>query len=185
MNTVVTSKEEILKTSRELIRQQGWSAVSIRSVAAACGVSVGSIYNYFESKADLMRAAVESVWFEIFHRPEDRAVFQDTQACMAWMYERMAYGCRQYPGFFTLHSLGFLQGDKAAGKQRMQWAWRHIQEELCAVLRQDARIRPDAFREQFTVEAFADVLFSLMLSALLKEDYDPAPVLEIIRRTLY
>ena len=67
----------------------------------------------------------------------------------------------------------------------MQWAWRHIQEELCAVLRQDSRIRPDAFREQFTVEAFADVLFSLMLSALLKEDYDPAPVLEIIRRTLY
>lgn len=42
MNTVVTSKEEILKASRELIRQQGWSAVSIRSVAAACGVSVGS-----------------------------------------------------------------------------------------------------------------------------------------------
>ena len=45
MNAAVTSKEEILKTSRELIRQQGWSSVSIRSVAAACGVSVGSIYN--------------------------------------------------------------------------------------------------------------------------------------------
>ena len=41
MNTIVTSKEEILKTSREMIRQQGWSAISIRSVAAACGVSVG------------------------------------------------------------------------------------------------------------------------------------------------
>lgn len=41
MNTAVTSKDEILKTSRELIRQQGWSALSIRSVAAACGVSVG------------------------------------------------------------------------------------------------------------------------------------------------
>ena len=45
MNTIVTSKQEILKTSRELIQQQGWSAVSIRSVASACGVSVGSIYN--------------------------------------------------------------------------------------------------------------------------------------------
>ena len=51
MNTIVTSKEEILKTSREMIRQQGWSAISIRSVAAACGVSVGSIYNYFDSKS--------------------------------------------------------------------------------------------------------------------------------------
>ena len=36
MNAAVTSKEEILKTSRELIRQQGWSTVSIRAVAAAC-----------------------------------------------------------------------------------------------------------------------------------------------------
>ena len=49
MNTVVTSKEDILKVSRKLIQQQGWSAVNIRSVAAACGVSVGSIYNYFDS----------------------------------------------------------------------------------------------------------------------------------------
>lgn len=50
MNTIVTSKEEILQASRELIRQEGWSAISIRSVAAACGVSVGFIYNYFDSK---------------------------------------------------------------------------------------------------------------------------------------
>ena len=45
MNTIVTSKEDILKNSRELIREKGWTAVSIRSVASACGVSVGSIYN--------------------------------------------------------------------------------------------------------------------------------------------
>ncbi len=36
-----------------------------------------------------------------------------------------------------------------------------------------------------TLEQCADVLFSFMLSALLRQDYDPAPVLEIIRRTLY
>ena len=43
MNTVVTSKEEILKASRSLIQREGWDAINIRSVAAACGVSVGSI----------------------------------------------------------------------------------------------------------------------------------------------
>ena len=68
MNTIVTSQEEILKASRELIRQKGWAAVNIRSVAAACRVSVGSIYNYFDSKAALMGAAVESVWREIFQQ---------------------------------------------------------------------------------------------------------------------
>ena len=185
MNTAVTSKEEILKTSRELIRRQGWAAVSIRSVAAGCGVSVGSIYNYFDSKTDLIGATVESVWCEIFHRPEDDTVFQDVQACVAWMYQRMAYGCERYPGFFTLHSLGFLREDKIAGKRRMQQTWQHILAGLCSVLKQDVRIRPDAFTEQFTAEKFADVLFSQMLSALLRQDFDPSAVLEIVRRTLY
>lgn len=185
MNTVVTSKEEILEASRELIRQQGWSAVSIRSVAAACGVSVGSIYNYFDSKTALVSAAVESVWCEIFHRPENDAVFQDIRSCMIWIYERMEYGCRQYPGFFTLHSLGFMREEKSDGKQKMQQTWQHILEGLCSVLKRDRNIRSDAFTEQFTAETFADVLFSLMLSALLRQDYDPEAVLEIIRRTLY
>ena len=185
MNTVVTSKEEILKTSRELIQREGWSAVNIRSVAAACGVSVGSIYNYFPSKSALVGAAVESVWCEIFHRPKDSSVFQDIQACITWLYQRMEYGCKQYPGFFTLHSLGFMGEDKSDGRQKMQETWQHILDGLCSVLQRDARVRPDAFTQQFTAEKFADLLFSLMLSALLRQDYDPSAVLEIVRRTLY
>lgn len=99
MNTVVTSKEQILKASRELIQRQGWSAVNIRSVAAACGVSVGSIYNYFDSKAALVGAAVESVWCEIFHRPEDGEVFQNTLACVTWMYGRWNMAASYIPVF--------------------------------------------------------------------------------------
>ena len=67
----------------------------------------------------------------------------------------------------------------------MQQTWQHILNGLCAVLKRDTRIRKDAFTEQFTAEKFADVLFSLMLSALLRQDYDPAAVLEIVSRTVY
>ena len=67
----------------------------------------------------------------------------------------------------------------------MQQTWQHILAGLCTVLKQDAKIRPNAFMPQFTPEKFADVLFSLMLSALLRQDYDPSAVLEIVRRTLY
>ena len=71
---MATSKEEILKTSRVLIQQNGWEAVNIRAVAAACGVSVGCIYNYFGSKTELVSAAVESIWSDIFRHPDDPAV---------------------------------------------------------------------------------------------------------------
>ena len=185
MNPMATSKENILQISRKLIQQNGWAGVNIRSVAAACGVSVGCIYNYFESKTDLLSATVESIWNDIFHHPEDEAVFQDTLSCVRWMYRQLEYGCQRYPGFFTHHALGFVQQDTADGKQQMQRAWQHILDALCTVLRNDARIRADAFTEEFTVEKFAEMLFSLMLSALVRQDFDPSTVLEIVPRAVY
>lgn len=185
MNPMATSKENILQISRKLIQQNGWAGVNIRSVAAACGVSVGCIYNYFESKTDLLSSTVESIWNDIFHHPEDEAVFQDTLSCVRWMYKQLEYGCQRYPGFFTHHALGFVQQDTADGKQQMQRAWQHILDALCTVLRNDARIRADAFTEEFTVEKFAEMLFSLMLSALVRQDFDPSTVLEIVRRAVY
>ena len=40
MNTVITSKEAILETSRKLIQENGWAAVNIRSVAQAVADAV-------------------------------------------------------------------------------------------------------------------------------------------------
>ena len=180
MNPMATSKENILQISRKLIQQNGWAGVNIRSVAAACGVSVGCIYNYFESKTDLLSATVESIWNDIFHHPEDEAVFQDTLSCVRWMYKQLEYGCQRYPGFFTHHALGFVQQDTADGKQQMQRAWQHILDALCTVLRNDTRIRADAFTAEF-----AETLFSLMLSALVRQDFAPSTVLEIVQRAVY
>lgn len=185
MNRVVTSKEEILQASRNLLKEQGWTAINIRAVAAACHVSVGSIYNYFGSKADLVSNTVESVWHEIFHEPADKSVFRDIQSCVAWMYERMAFGSKEYPGFFILHSMNFMSEGKEDGKKKMQQTWNHIHANFCRVMQQDPNIRADAFDDAFTPAHFADVLFSMMLSALLRQDYDPETALQLIKRTLY
>lgn len=62
MRTAVISRDAILEASRGLLRERGWSALNMRSVAAECGVAVGSLYNYFPSKTELVMATVESVW---------------------------------------------------------------------------------------------------------------------------
>lgn len=185
MNTIITSKEAILESSREIILTKGVSALSIRAVATACKVSVGSIYNYFKSKSDLLAATVESIWCEIFHHSEDSMIFQDTLSCIKWLYECVEYGHKQYPGFFEFHSLGFIENEKSDGKRFMHQTWNHILNSLCSVLKNDPNVRLDAFNEQFTPEDFSKMLFSLLLSAILRQDYDPSVVLEVIRRTLY
>lgn len=160
MNTVVTSKDEILKKSRELIQKNGWATVNIRSLAAACGVSVGSIYNYFESKSALVSATVESVWEDIFHRPDDVSVFADVLSSVKWMFGRLEYGCERYPGFFTHHSLGFMQQDTEDGKRQMRQAWQHILDELRAALLRDGKVRPDAFTADLTLDARSGALLA-------------------------
>lgn len=184
MNTIVTSKEAILQASRSLIKEQGWTAVNIRAVASACGVSVGSIYNYFNSKADLTAAAIESVWCDIFHFPEyetDCSFFD----CIQWIYRCMEKGGEKYPGFFSLHSMSFLGDEKSKGQQRMQQSWHHIKDKLYSVLIKDESVRPDAFNTAFTPEKFIELVFSLIISALLQQNYDSAIVLEVVRRSIY
>ena len=113
-------------------------------------MSVGAIYYYFDSKAELTGAAVASIWQEIFHLPDDVTPPADTKTCILWICERIKEGNEKYPGFFTLHSLGFLGEEKADGKRRMQKTWHHILDILTFVIRQDPNIRPDTFTEQFT-----------------------------------
>lgn len=185
MNTVVTSREAILDVSRELVKRQGQEAVSIRTVAAACGVSVGSIYNYFESKTDLVAATVESVWCDIFHFPEDKSIFESFIGCAEWIFDSMRSGSEKYPGFFASHSMGFSGDEKADGTQLMSRSWEHIRSRLSMVLMHDKNVRPGAFDDVFTQEKFVEIIFWLVIAALLQQNYDFAGIREMICRLIY
>ena len=185
MNTIITSKEAILDKSRQLVTTKGWSAINIRTVAAACGVSVGSIYNYFASKSDLITATVESIWHDIFHFSERQMDFDSFADCVRWIFDSIKTGSEKYPGFFTSHSMHFLGDDKTDGERLMAQSWEHIQKELINVLEKEKQIRPDAFNKHLTSQKFVDIVFSLMISALIRQNYDDSGVLELIKRVIY
>lgn len=119
----VTSDKAILQASRTLLQEQGWTALNIRSVAAACGVSVGSIYNRFGSKSQLVAATVESIWQEIFCLPQDPGAFADLLSCVAWLFQRLEESRQTYPGFLSVHALCFSQEELDAGQRRMERSW--------------------------------------------------------------
>lgn len=185
LNTIITSRETILEMSRELIREQGWTSVNIRSVAKACNISIGSIYNYFDNKTALIAATVESVWCDIFHMPEEKNAFDSFAECVQWAFTSMKNGNEKYPDFFNMHSMSFMSDDSTEGRQIMEKAWGHIREGFHTVLSNDRKVRPDAFDEEFTPEKFVDIIFSLIISALLRHDYDCSAILNMIDRILY
>lgn len=185
MNTVITSRESILNVSRELVRTQGWKAVNIRTVAGESGVSVGTIYNYFNTKSDLTAATVESIWHDIFHYPQSPNSFDSFIACIQWVFDCMEKGNHKYPDFFTLHSLSFLGEEKSNGKHLMLQSWDHIKNGFSIALANDKNIRSNVFDECFTEEQFIDIIFSLVISALLQQKYDCSGISEMICRLIY
>lgn len=185
MNIVVTSREAILSECKKIVMEKGISAINMRTVAGACGVAVGSIYNYFPSKTDLITASVEEVWKDIFHMSIEKAEFEHVTDCLEWVFYSIKRGCVKYPGFFTLHSMSFTAEDKEKGKQMMEKHFEHIKQNIRQVLDKDKKVRSDAFNEILTPEVFVDLMFSIITSMLLQSKDEIVPLLEMVKRSIY
>lgn len=185
MNKTITSREAILSAGKEIIVQSGIQGLSIRDVARKCNVSVGSVYNYFPSKGDLIVATIESVWTEIMH---------DTKSCISQnnftenvlsLYNNIHKGCIKYPSFFSVHSISIASMDKAKGREAMNRYFDHIKNGLLESLYCDQGIRKDVFSNQFTKSDFIDFVFSNIIMLLMKEAASCDLLLEIVRRIIY
>ena len=60
---IANIREKLLEEAKKQVLEQGYAAMSIRSVASACGVGVGTVYNYFESKDILIANFMLEDWF--------------------------------------------------------------------------------------------------------------------------
>ena len=56
--------QRLIEEARKQIAESGYSAVTIRSVAKGCGVGIGTVYNYFPSKDDLVATFMLADWKE-------------------------------------------------------------------------------------------------------------------------
>ena len=170
MNKQVITEEDILNVSKKFILEKGWVSFNIRTIAKECGISVGTVYNYFPSKTQLIIATVESVWKEIFKPLQDLNSYDSFINAIKSMYEIIEYGNTQYPEFFTIHSLSFTSEGKAEGVQMMNAFFSKLKQDLLHVLKKDKKVKADRFNQDFSEEKFIDYIFTLILSSLLNKE---------------
>ncbi|MCI1226811.1 MAG: TetR/AcrR family transcriptional regulator [Atopobiaceae bacterium] len=61
-----TDPEVLLDTAYSIARGEGLGALSIRRLAADCGVSVGTVYTYFPSKGELVAGVIDRFFRDAF-----------------------------------------------------------------------------------------------------------------------
>jgi AcrR family transcriptional regulator len=57
---VEVRRREIAETALQLFRTRGYHATTVREIAEAVGISVGSLFNYFRSKEQILQAIYDA-----------------------------------------------------------------------------------------------------------------------------
>ncbi|WP_312643845.1 TetR/AcrR family transcriptional regulator [Hydrogenoanaerobacterium sp.] len=185
MNNVITSKEAILSAARQIAAEKGLPALNMRTVAAACGIAVGSVYNYFPSKTDLVIATIEDVWKSIFHKQAKGDTVRSFIDEVQWLSDRIRTGTEEYPSFFTVHAMGVAQADRKKGRIVMNEYFVHMKAGLLQSLQADSNVRSGVFTSDFTQEDFVSFVFSNLITSFATNAKSCSTLFQVVRRILY
>lgn len=186
MNIAVTTQGEILQVCRELVAAEGIGALNMRRVAESCNVALGSLYNYFGSKDELITAVIDSVWRDIFQVGgasdlKQRSFIDHVQ----YLFDCAREGEISYPSFFDAHMFQFASGTpKSVARATMTKCFDEMKNRLIESLAADSMIRPNAFSAEFNEHGFVDFVFSAFLFTLLQRKPSES-LCEVIRRSIY
>ena len=154
MRQKVTSKEQILDAAMEIAICEGVDHVSVRKLASACGIAVGSMYNYYPDKETLIEAVAEQFWGRILSDQEK-------------LYRRgmeFTLFLEQYYGFLygrlSRYDKSWLAQMNGRTKKR---------EALCLlreVLDADSRVNPAIWNMELNQDTFVDYVFVNLMALL-------------------
>ena len=94
-------KDRLIDEAKKQIEESGYGAVTIRSVAKACGVGVGTVYNYFPSKEALVATHLLADWkgcLDTIMAAAESA--PDPQPALRCVYEQLVGFARRHQAIF-------------------------------------------------------------------------------------
>lgn len=86
--------ERILERALSLFASEGYSAVTMRAIAQAAGLTIGTLYHYFPSKRALYLAVLDRAYVKVANRWSQEVLHGPSDP-----YERLATYVREYCSF--------------------------------------------------------------------------------------
>lgn len=176
-----TLHHTLLEFAREIVNEQGPDALNIRALAKRAGVAIGTVYNYFESKDDILIAITEEYWrkalVELRNEIQADTFSEQLREIYAFLRNRLADSAGML--------MNSLRNVETAGRDRMSSMQKVLITAILHRMRQDKNISPDIWSETLSDERFADFILMNMMMLLRMNTPSIDPFIEIVKRTLY
>lgn len=135
---------KLIEEAKKQVMELGYAAVTIRSVAKACGVGVGTVYNYFPSKDALLARFMLEDWTRCVSIMEAVSTYSDhPQPVLRCMHDQLT--------LFIQRNQKIVQDESAAASFTGSFSRYHgmLREQLARQLRKFTR---DDFTADFAAE---------------------------------
>lgn len=93
-------REQLLAEAKRQIRENGYAKTTVRSVAAACSLGVGTVYNYFPSKDMLIASFMAEEWLICLEKTKN-ADKGDSRSVIYCIYSELSAYTDSYRGLFS------------------------------------------------------------------------------------
>jgi len=173
-------RQKLLSCAHRIKCCDGAEALNIRKLAAEAGVSVGTLYNYFESKQDVLLALTEEYWKNALLELQSHITNERFSAQIRQIYGFLCGKMNDCARIF-MQSLPESAEEGYIRMASMQAAFRSV---LLQRIDEDALIRSGTWRGGFTKEAFIEFVFSNVI-ALLRRGGEIDFLIQIVERVLY
>lgn len=154
MKKRVTSTELILEQALVIAKREGVDKLSIRKLASACGIAIGSVYNYYPDKDTLVTAVAENFWNHIFSDQEK--LYRSHMGFTRFLEEYYSY---LYAKMSPYDSSWVRDLE---GKIPLEDTMRLFQ----LILKEDERVNPSIWNMEFQPDNFCQYVFKNIMALL-------------------
>lgn len=179
------TKQQILDAAFEIATGEGLAALNIRSAAERCNVSVGSIYNYYHTKGQLIADVVARFWRQAIPADLMRAHPGETYLDF---YIRIAADLRgvfeEFEENWLVQLVAIDKCSLQASTQLEQEYFQHIQKGMLEVLEADTTVDRSIFGADLQPEQLCSLSWGSIMMSLRNPELAET-FAAVLRRTLY
>lgn len=173
MNKRVTSSDKILEAALTIAKQEGVDKLSIRKLSSACGIAIGSVYNYYPDKETLVTAVAENFWQSIFEDQEklyhmDMGFLRFLEQYYSYLYAKLA----PYDTSWVRDLQGKIPMDETMKLFHQ-------------ILLEDRRVNPSIWNMEFQPDDFCRYVFTNIMALLQSGEKNCRFFLYLLENLLY
>lgn len=185
MDNYKNYRDIILAEAKDIAIKEGITKINIRSVAKNSGIAIGTVYNYFPSKGDLLVAVIEDFWECAFANIDWKSFEYDNfYNNLEKIYNILYLYLNKFKENWIEQLTLLKTQEKILGKQRENEYFEKICYRIKVLMDMDNNLKHYPWTETFSKEKIAEFIFENMMIMLRKEEENISFFIIILKKIM-